>query len=204
MIKNYFKVAFRNLWRHKAFSILNVLGLTVGMTACFLIFLYLKFELSYDAMHSNAPRIYRLVSDIKTPSEVIHGTGPSWAVPAHIKPAFPEIDKVVRIAANDNVLFRKGDIKFEETSSMWADSSFFQVFDFPLIKGNRVTALKEPFSVVFTESAAKKYFGTADPVGQTILITGDALPATVTGVMKDIPENSQIRGDVLLSMTTIT
>ena len=79
MFENYFKIAFRNLWKHKVFSFINIMGLTVGMTACFLIFLYVRFELSYDNMHGKADRIYRLVSDIKTPSDLIHASGPAWA-----------------------------------------------------------------------------------------------------------------------------
>ncbi|MEO6550888.1 MAG: ABC transporter permease [Ferruginibacter sp.] len=204
MLKNYFKIAFRNLWKHKAFSFINIMGLTIAMTACFLIFLFVKFELSYDSMHSKADRIYRIVCDIKTPTEVINAGGPSWAVPPNVKNEFPEVESYVRIAGGDNVLIRKGDIKFQEENSMWADSAFFNVFDFKLLKGNPQTALKEPFSVVFTETAAKKYFGNEDPLGQTLLITGSSFPAKVTGVMQDIPENSQVKGDVVLSMTTIT
>ena len=204
MIKNYFKIAFRNLWRHKVFSFINIMGLTVGMTACFLIFLYVKFELSYDSFHTKSDRIYRVVSDIKTPTEVIHASGPAWAVAPNAKDEFPEIQSFVRITGGDNVLMRKGDIKFQEENAAWADSAIFNVFDFKLLKGNPNTALKDPFSIVFSETAAKKYFGKADPIGQTILITGDALPAKVTGIMKDIPENSQIKADVFLSMTTIT
>jgi putative ABC transport system permease protein len=85
MIKNYFKIAFRNLWKNKVFSFINIMGLTVGMTACFLIFLYVKFELSYDAFNSKADRIYRVVSDIKTPTEVLHAGGPAWAVAPNAK-----------------------------------------------------------------------------------------------------------------------
>jgi putative ABC transport system permease protein len=204
MFRNYFKIALRNLWKHKAFSFINIMGLTVGMTACFLIFLYVSFELSYDSFHSKADRIYRIVCDIKTPTEVINADRPAWAVPPNAKDEFPEIESFVRIAGGDNVLVRKGDIKFNEENAMWADSSFFKVFDFKLLKGNPQTVLKEPFSIVFTETAAKKYFGNADPVGQTLLITGDAFPAKVTGVMRDIPENSMIKGDMVLSMSTIT
>ncbi len=87
---------------------------------------------------------------------------------------------------------------------MWADSAFFHVFDFKLLKGNPTTALTAPLSVVFSETAAKKYFGSKEAIGQTVLVTGDALPATVTGIIKDLPENSQITGDVILSMSTIT
>src|SRR5688572_28864294 len=204
MLKNYLKIAFRNLWRHRVFSFINIMGLTVGMTACFLIFLYIQFELSYDCFHTKADRIYRVVSDIKTPTEVIKAGGPSWAAPPNIKEEFPEVESFVRIAGGDNVLVRKGDIKFQEENAMWADSAFFKVFDFKLLKGNPQTALKEPFSIVFSEKTAKKYFGEKDPIGQTLLITGEGLPARVTGIMKDIPENSQIKGDVVLSMTTIT
>jgi putative ABC transport system permease protein len=84
MLKNYFKIAFRNLWRHRVFSGINILGLTVGMTACFLIFLYVRFEMSYDNMHSKADRIYRIICDIKTPSETMKFSGPSWAIGPHL------------------------------------------------------------------------------------------------------------------------
>jgi putative ABC transport system permease protein len=204
MIKNYFKIAFRNLWKHKAFSLINILGLTVGLTAGFLIFLYVSFELSYDNFHSKADRTYRVVADIKTPTEVLHAHGPSWAVPHHIKLEFPEVEQSVRVAGDDNLLIRRGDVKYMETNVMWADSGFFKIFDFKLIKGDPVKALTEPFSIVFTESAAKKYFGKEDPIGQSVLITGEGRPAKVTGIMKDIPENSQIKGDMVLSMSTIT
>jgi putative ABC transport system permease protein len=203
MLKNYFKIAFRNLWRHKIFSSINIMGLAVGMTACFLIFLYVRFELSYDSFHKNADRIYRIVADIKTPTEVINTDRPAWAVPPNVKEEFPEVESFVRIA-DDEVLVRKGDKSFQEENAAWADSSFFHVFDFRLLKGNPQTALKNQFSIVLSEYAAKKYFGKEDPIGQTLLITGDAFPAKVTGVMKDMPENSQVKVDMLLSMTTRT
>jgi putative ABC transport system permease protein len=203
MIKNYLKIAFRNLRRHKIFSFINIMGLAVGMTACFLIFLYVRFELSYDSFHSKADRIYRIVADIKTPTEVINADRPAWAVPPNVKDEFPEVESFVRIT-DDNLLVRKGEVKFQEENAVWADSAFFHVFDFKLLKGNPQTALKDQFSIVFSETAAKKYFGKKDPMGQTLLITGDAFPAKVTGVMKDIPENSQIKADMVLSMSTVT
>lgn len=203
MIKNYFKIAFRNLWRHKAFSFINIMGLAVGMTACFLIFLYVRFELSYDAFNSKADRTYRVVADLKTPSDLLHTTGPAWAVAPFAKNEFPEIESFTRVL-NDQLLVRKGDIKFQEDNIAWADSALFNIFDFKLVKGDKRTALKEPLSIVFSETAAKKYFGNKDPMGQTLLVTGDAYPATVTGVMKDLPENSQVKADMFLSMSTIT
>ncbi len=203
MLRNYFKIAFRNLWRHRVFSFINIMGLSVGMTACLLIFLYVRFEMSYDKFHPKVDRIYRVVADIKTPTETIPAGGPAWAVPSHIKIDFPEVEAFTRVMG-DNLLFRKGDIKFVESNAIWADSAFFSIFHFPLLQGNARTALKEPFSIVLTESAAKKYFGKAKPMGQTILITGDAFPATVTGIIKDMPENTQVKGDVIVSMSTIT
>jgi putative ABC transport system permease protein len=203
MIKNYFKIAVRNLWRHKAFSFINIMGLTVGMTAFFLIFLYVKFELSYDSFNSKANRIYRIVCDIKTPTETINADGPAWAVAPHVKDVFPEIESSVRIN-NASLLVRKGNVKFQEDNALFADSAFFHVFDYKLIKGDPRTVLKNKFSIVFTESTSKKYFGNENPLGQTVLLTDGNNIATVTGVMQDMPENSQIKADMLVSMSTLT
>jgi len=203
MIKNYLKIAFRNLWKHRIFSFINIMGLTVGMAACFLIFLYVQFELSYDNFHSKADRIYRLRADIKTPTEVLKAGGPSWAVVPHLEADFPEIESAIRVSGG-SFLVRKGDIKFQEENTKFADSAFFNVFDFKMIKGNPKTALNEPFSIVFTESTAKKYFGKEEALGQTLLLTGDGVTATVTGIIRDIPENSQIKADMIISMSTLT
>jgi putative ABC transport system permease protein len=203
MLRSYFKIAFRNLWRHRVFSLINILGLTVGMTACFLIFLYVRFELSYDKFHTKGDRIYRIVCDIKTPTETMHPGGPSWAVGPHLMGGFPQVEATVR-TTDDELLVRKGNVKYQELNSLWADSSFFEVFSFKLIKGNPHTALNEPLNIVFSESAVKKYFGKKDPIGQTVLLTGDGFTAKITGVMKDIPENSMIKADMIVSMNTLT
>ncbi len=201
MIKNYFKTAFRSLWRHKAFSFINIMGLAVGMTACFLIYLYVRFETSYDNFHSKADRIYRVVSDVKTPSETIPigmTTGPVYV---YMRKEFPEVEEAVRFT-RDGYLVKKGDIKFQEQNTVLADSTLFNVFDFPLVEGNRNTALKEPMSIIMSQSTAKKYFGDKDPLGQQVQLTGAAINATITGVMKDIPANSQIRADMFVSMSS--
>ncbi|MGF7037141.1 ABC transporter permease [Mucilaginibacter lappiensis] len=203
MIKNYFKIALRNLWRHRGFSFINIAGLSIGITAGFFIFMYVAFELSYDKLHSKADRIYRLVTDIKTPSETLNTGITSWAFAPNIKADLPEVESFVRISGG-SFLVRRGNIKFQEERSMFADSAFFKVFDFKLLKGDPKTALTTPASIVFTESTAKKYFGNANPMGQTVLITGDAIPAKVTGIMKDFPENSQIKADMVISMTSLT
>lgn len=204
MIRNYLKVALRNLWRHWGYSLLNIIGLTIGMTAFFLIFLYVHFELSYDSMHSKADRIYRIVADIKTPTETIPTSVPAWAVPPHLPGYFPEVEATCRVSGENSLLFRLGDKKFQENNTRFVDSTFFRIFDFPLIEGDRRTALNAPFSIILSQSAAKKYFGKEDPMGKTILMTGNSTPGTVTGVIKDMPENSQVKGDLLISMNTIT
>jgi len=203
MIRNYIKIALRNLWRHRGFSFINITGLSIGITACFFIFIYVAFELSYDNFHTKADRIYRLVTDIKTPSETINTSSTSWAFAPDIKADLPEVEAFVRTSGG-SFLVRRGDVKFQEENSMFADSTFFKVFDFKLVKGDPRTALTAPATIVFTESTAKKYFGSADPIGKTVLITGDAIPATVTGVMKDFPGNSQIKADMIISMTSLT
>ena len=204
MIKNYFRIAFRNLWRHKGFSLLNILGLTVGMAAFYLIFIHVCFELSYDSFHTKADRIYRIVCDLKTPSETLHTNQPAWAVPPHMPGALQEVQSSVRVTQGDNWLVTRGNEHFTQDDVALADSTFFQVFDFPLIAGSAKTALKEPFSVVLTETTAKKYFGSANPMGQSLTLTRDNFHATVTGVMKDIPENSQLKASMVVSMNTIT
>ncbi|QRR00091.1 ABC transporter permease [Dyadobacter sandarakinus] len=203
MLKNYLKIAFRNLWKHKVFSFLNVMGLTVGMSACFLIFMYVSFELSYDAFHTKGDRIYRLVTDIKTPSETINTSVTSWAFAPAIKADFPEVEAVTRVSSG-SFLVRKGDIKFQEDKTLFADSTLFKVFDFKMIAGDPKTALKDQLSIVLPQKTAKKYFGDADPIGQTLLLSGDGLPAKVTGVIEDIPENSQIKGEMIVSMVSMT
>jgi putative ABC transport system permease protein len=203
MLKNYLTTALRNLWKRRAFSLINILGLSVGMTACFLIFLYVRFEFSYDSFHSKAGRIYRLVCNVKTPTETIKANGPAWPVLPNMKPVFPEIESAVRVATV-SFLFRKGDIKYQEENSLLADPDFFKVFDFPLLQGDPNTCLKEPFSAVFSATTAKKYFGNTDPIGQTILLAQKGWPVKVTGVMKDLPENSRVSGDVIVSMSTET
>jgi putative ABC transport system permease protein len=203
MLKNHIKIALRNLWRHRVFSFINITGLSVGITACFFIFMYVRFELSYDKFHTKADRIYRLVTDIKTPSETIVTDVTSWAFAPYIKTDFPDVESFTRVSGG-SFLVRKGNVKFQEERTIFADSTFFKVFDFKLLKGNPNTALKAQANIVFTKTAAKKYFGDADPVGQTVLITGDAIPALVTGVMEDMPENSQIKADMIISMVTLT
>jgi putative ABC transport system permease protein len=177
------------------------MGLAVGMTACFLIFLYVSFETSYDNFHTKADRIYRIVTDTKTPSETISQGATTTPIAINIKKDFPEVEDAVRFAT-DGFLVQKDEVKFQEKNSVLADSSLFNVFDFPLLSGDKKTALKEPMSIVLSQSSAKKYFGNINALGQHVSLTGAAINATVTGIMKDIPENSQIKADMFVSMSS--
>jgi putative ABC transport system permease protein len=201
MIKNYFKIAIRNLWRHKAFSFINITGLAMGIAACFLIYLYTHFEKSYDDFHTKADRIYRIVSDVKTPTETDKIGLSTAPVAIHVKKDFPEVEDAVRLG-RDEILVHHGNTMFAEKNTVFADSTLFNIFDFPLIDGDKLTALAEPLSVVLSQTTARKYFGNTNPIGQIVSLTGGAVNAKITGVMRDIPENSQIKADMLVSMSS--
>jgi putative ABC transport system permease protein len=201
MIKNYLKIAFRNLWRHKSFSLINIIGLAVGMTAFLLIVMYVRFELSYDNFHAKADQVYRLNVDIKSANDVMKQSVSSAPMGTAIKADFPEVLECARIFP-DEALVTVNNQLFQENRVLTTEPSFFKVFSFPLVKGDPETSLKNPFSMVLTETTAKKYFGAADPIGKTLLIGGKDL-ATVTGIAKDAPPNSQFKFDMLYSISTI-
>ena len=202
MIKNYLKIAWRNVWKTKGFSTINILGLAVGMAACFLIALYVRFELSYDNYHTKADRIYRLVCDTKTPTETLNEDITSAPMALNISKDFAEVENFVRLSPA-SLLIRQENVKFQEASLFFADSTLLELFDFTLLEGNKHKALTEPFSVVLSSSAAKKYFGKENPIGKSLLLTSDGFNTKVTGVIKDIPENSQFKADVFVSMSTL-
>jgi putative ABC transport system permease protein len=201
MFRNYLLVAFRNLWRHRVFSMINLLGLAVGMASFLLISRYVAFERSYDAFNVKADRIYRINCDTKTETEVIHTGVTAGPHGPSIKANFPEVEEQVRINFN-SILVKNGDRRFQENNVLAADSTFFDIFTFPFVRGNPATALQHPFDAVLSEAAAKKYFGDADPVGQSLLFDKDRV--RITGVIRDIPENSQFRSDIILSMSTFS
>ena len=203
MFKNYIKIAFRNLYRHKGFTLLNISGLAIGMTAGFLVLLYVNFEMSYDNMHSKGDSIYRVVADIDTPSEKIEAGIAAWAVGPNIEKEFPEILKFTRVLSEDFTIVKEG-TKFVEEHVIAVDSAFFEIFDFELIKGDKSEVLNRPNSLVISETMVTKYFDSNNPIGQNMVVEGFDNPATVTGVMKDIPKNSHIQADIIVSMITYT
>src|SRR6185437_1554588 len=203
MLKNYLLFSFRNLWRHRGFSLLNMIGLTVGMTAFFLVFLYVCFELSYDSFHSKADRIYRIVSDVQTPTGVQHFSGPPVPATIGMSRELPEIERTTRLSLGDNWMVIRGDNEAFETDDVaLADSNFFRVFDFPLVKGDPRSALSGPANVVLSETVAKKFFGSTDPMGKVLRLSRGKYPCTVTGIIKDMPENSHFKASMIIAVPT--
>lgn len=202
MLKNYFKIALRNLVRYKTFSMINILGLAVGMACTILILLWVGDELSYDRFHEKSDRIYRLCSRIAMGNTIIDQTQTPTLLPVILKNDYPEVEQTVRIGFPINVLGQYKEKSFMEHNMLPVDSTFFDVFSFKLIKGNKNTALTEPGTIVITEATAHRYFGDEDPIGKMILLQ-ERFEVRVTGVVENIPRNSHFHFDILLSLATI-
>ena len=203
MLNNYLKIAFRNLWKNKGYSAINILGLAAGLATCLLIILYVSDELSYDKFHEKADRIYRVDSDIKFGGTDMKLAVCSDPMGATLKKDYPQVEQFTRIYASEGAkLIKKGNEFINEPKIAFADSTFFDVFTFPLIAGNPKTALNDPNTAVISESGAKKYFGTTDALGK-IIETDDKTTFKVTAVMKDMPLNSHFNYDILLSMDNV-
>jgi putative ABC transport system permease protein len=199
MFKNYLKIAFRNLLRRKVYTFINVVGLAVGLACCLLIALYLYHEWSYDRFHEKGDRIYRVVSDLQTPGERLLALSTGALAPA-LKADFPEVLRTVRFAPVQFLLSYE-ERRFHEQGLLYADSSVFQVFDFVWQSGNSATALVAPYQIVLTRSMADKYFEGSDPIGQVLIADGEHT-LTVTGIIEDVPSNSHLQFDGLISMAT--
>ena len=191
MIKNYFKIAFRNLRKNKLYSIINVFGLTIGLAACLLIGVYINHELSYDRFNENANRIVRATmeygkEDVNTTATTGTKVGPQF------KRMFPQIEEYVRTFISHNVV-KSGDKMFDEPRILYADKTFFKIFSFHLVEGDIATALDAPDKIVITRSMAKKYFGNGDALNK--IITSGGKDLKVSAVCEDAPQNSQIKFD---------
>lgn len=208
MLKHHLTSFFRNLQRQKLFSFINLLGLTVSMVSTVLIYLYVRHEFSYDSFHPHAKRIYRVNQTFiwgESDQHQFASTGPGVA--HALLEELDEIELITSIHTPGNFLITYTNdanqtVAIEQQNILAADSNFFNMFNFPLIKGDKETALKEAQSLVLTNSAAKKYFGDEDPLGKLVFVGNEGNRQTfeVTGVLADVPDNSYIQFDVLLSM----
>lgn len=203
MLKNYLKIAFRSLLKNKVYSVINIVGLSVGMACCILILFHVQDELSYDNFHENGDRIYRVALERIYPDHVNNYA----VIPSGFSDVFtsdlPEVKQSTRLLGFPNFtnVVEYQDQIFEERYVFFADSNFFNVFPFEIIQGEADDALRNPNTVILTESTADKYFGNENPVGKTITINNQE--NEVAGVMQDIPRNSHLKFDFLASTTNL-
>lgn len=202
MLKNYLTVAFRSFIKSKSFSLINIAGLSIGISTCILISLFVLDEVSFDRFHEKADRIYRVTELLHLPTEERHQVVTSPPMAPALERSFPEVLKSTRLNFSTRTIAYK-DNKYEDTKILYADSAFLQMFTFPIVAGNPDKALIEPYSVVLTERAAKKYFGDEDPINK-IMALSDTLSLTVTAVIENVPTNSHLQFDAVMSRSTLT
>ncbi|HVU57579.1 MAG TPA: ABC transporter permease [Puia sp.] len=202
MLKNYWKIAIRNIMRSKGFSFLNITGLALGMASATLILLWMQHEISIDRWHAKDDRLYELMTTHFADGKL--GTGnatPEIMAPA-IKRDVPEVEDVIRVSWSSNLLFNYED-KAVKMDGVAVDTGFLTAFSFPLLKGDAQDALRDPYSIVLTETGAKKLFGTEDPIGKVVKMDNKE-SYKVSGVLKDLPDNTQFRFEWLMSYNFLT
>ena len=202
MLENYLKITFRNFKRQRGYSFITLTGLALGMACCLLIILYIQFELSYDRFHTDTDCIYRIVMDASIGSTNVKVPITNNPLSPALVRDYPEVIASTRIREISKILVKYGDNQFYESGSLFADNSIFDVFSFPFIHGDPQNALVRPFTIVLTERSARKYFGQANPVGK-VLRLDSAKDYEVTGVIKDVPLNSHLTFDILISFETL-
>ena len=204
MLKNYFISAYRSIVKNKFYSVLNIFGPAIGITCAILILLYVQEEVTFDKHSKNYQHIYRLESDFTISGKTTLAALVPMPMAPTLKDEYPEIKEIARFAGFGvtDILFQYKDLKFFEDRLYFTDSTVFKLFDYNFILGSPDNALNEPNTIVITESFASKYFGKDNPMGET-LITSNFGNCRVTGVIKDVPANSHLRFDCLLSMATI-
>ncbi|MGA7836487.1 MAG: ABC transporter permease [Ignavibacteriaceae bacterium] len=202
MFKNYLKIALRNIFKYKAYSFINIIGLSIGITACILILLFVNDELSFDKQNINSDKIYRVHTyGLLSGREINMAISPPPLGQALVK-EFPEVVAFTRMMPNRNMLIRYKNNVFIEQNIFWADSGTFKVFTVPFLRGNADKALAEPHTVVLTEKLSKKYFGDEDPMDK-IMNFEDGTPYTVRGVVADCPPNAHWHYDMFASFSSL-
>ncbi len=202
MLKNYFKVALRNIYKNKIYSTINIAGLGIGMACCILISLWVQNELSYDNYHEKSDQIYILCIDANM-------GGSKMKLPVSNAPAgmamvqeFPEVLNSTRMIDNEKLLVKFDNQQYWVEDSYYADNSIFNLFTYPMINGDPNLALTTAYSAVLTETTARRLFGDDDPMGKMVKID-DEINYTITGIIKDTPKNSHLTFNMLLSIETL-
>ncbi|MFC1724464.1 ABC transporter permease [candidate division KSB1 bacterium] len=202
MYKNYIKIALRNIKRQKGYTFINIGGLAVGMACFILILLYIRYEFSYEKHHINHENIYRVNVKYEFPGRTNVTTSSMVPLGEYLKNEIPEILAATRFAYIKRPFLKYRNDGFYEEEVLFTDASVLDIFTFPLVQGDKSTALKEKYTVILTEKSSKKYFGIEDPIGK-ILNYNNQFDLKVTGVLKDLPENSLFRSDIMVSFPTI-
>ncbi len=205
MLKNYFKIAIRNLKKYKTYAFINIFGLAAGLASCILIVLYVQDELTYDRFHDHADRIVRIVEDRMGEGQESRQAITYGPLAPALKEDVAAVEHAVRVLPYSILVSRDATAKYQEDQFVFVDSTFFEVFSFPLLQGNAQTALQAPFSVVLTTATARKYFGDQNPLGQTLQARDDekTYDFTVTGVLPDAPANTHLRFEFLASFSSM-
>ncbi len=197
MLKNYFKIAWRNLKRYKSYSLINILGLALGIASCLIIFLVVKNELGYDGFHKKANRVYRV-----TLNAIDFNPSVSMAIAPAMRNDFPELEHVSQVLYQQSGTMKIGNTRYIENGFAYADDQFTGIFDYQWLAGNPKTALADPNTIVLTESLAKKYFNGRDVMGKVINLDNQ-FDLKVTGLIKDVPGNTHLPFNFLVSFETI-
>jgi putative ABC transport system permease protein len=202
MFKSILKIAARSLRKNTFFTFINITGLAASITCCLLIALYIHHEWTYDGFHEKGNRIHRMLMEYGSGEELSQTSFTSTKLAPSFQRHFPEVESTVRMEKTIRTVRYENNF-FNESSFFFADSTFFNIFSFPLRRGNPQSALMQPNKVVVTEDAAKKYFGDTDPVGKILLVGSSAVPYEVTGVAANLPSNSHIRFDFIASFSSL-
>ncbi|UCE36358.1 MAG: ABC transporter permease [Thermoplasmata archaeon] len=202
MFYNYLKITLRNIKKHKGYSFINIIGLSVGMACCILILLWVQDELSYDKFHEHADEIYRVITHQQSAEGIQSAALSPPPLADYLVSGFPEIVNATRLRIHNNWMMKTGNKKFMEDGIAFLEPSFFEIFSFPFIQGDPKTALSNPGSLIITQSMAEKYFGKEDPVGKTMNADNN-LDFVITGVIRDIPDNSHISFRFAVSFTLL-
>jgi putative ABC transport system permease protein len=205
MFKNYFKLAYRNILRHKRYAFLNITGLAVGLAACLLMASYVIHELSFETMHLDRDRIYRVNGRIPMGGRVLLNAVVGAPFGPTLEETLLEIDESVRILRRRHIPVQVEERDFKENKMFFAEQEILEVFSIPLLQGNPKSALEAPFTVVLDEFLAQKYFGSQDPIGKSLRLTLDkTYDFHVTGIMRKIPSNTVIRTPMIASFATLS
>jgi putative ABC transport system permease protein len=204
MVKNYFKIAFRNLWRNKAFSAINIFGLAIGIATCLIIMLFVWNELSYDRFNKKADRIIRVVFRGTVDGQKMKEANVMPPVAQILKSNYPEVEEATRLRVGGSPIITYADKSFNEKSFAFVDSNFFHVFTLPFLEGDATTALTQPNTIVVTKAIANKYFGNENPLGKILNIKGENTGFKITGVIDKVPVNSHFHFDFFASMANVS